>query len=363
MVSRYERIGRSQQHPRRTVKLDARARYALLVALALGAIGFLGFSFLGKGEARPKQGYKAAARRKAKCDPYRLPGRLIVDRPSYFGTRWEPYDDACQPRSIVASLNTSRTDASLAWLRDRTIMILGTRQDRANLEYFCEHANGSMETYLPDNSLTPAIEGSGWANSASFGKDTATAPISCYVERYELLMMAVSHFGLIEEEQDYTVRGWYPPVAAEDRIAAILLPLHANLAKRWQRDLKVDLVELGASVWDALLPEGDDAGITERLGAWINSLQTILIRLAKSFEGSPIVLARSLPRDDSTSMAIDSAMRYTIDAIHKHIKPAISERIILDESGALLSGQRAYSPANAVLWADVILWELHNKVS
>ncbi|GAA6040237.1 hypothetical protein JCM8097_004199 [Rhodosporidiobolus ruineniae] len=266
---------------RRTVALATAAAFALFV---FG--GMVGTSLLSRPGATDWWGVKSAledygvvSAKSTSCEnPYAEFGRVHVDLRTPENNRWLPYDPTCEPPALMADLraaiNKNRTTTGeapplhlplpskrpapnpalpLPWLHGKTVLLFGDHVERNHNKDFCRFAGGKFASIGRDHPLSPPRFVNGideklpGANQENFD---GTRPAVCYVEEYDFMIVSVFHFGLanrVEFEHESLLYDphFYPPVAVDDRLTHIVLPLLDSLNRPHP-----DLIEFSSGFWD-----------------------------------------------------------------------------------------------------------------
>lgn len=173
-------------------------------------------------------------------NPYAEFGRLLVDPNIPEGNRWMPYDVTCAPpplfamfregqphyeglHSLAFPIPTKRFRPEmlpLPWAANRTILLVGDHVERLHVKDFCTFAAGEYAVIGSNHTLSPVpflngIDEKLWRG----GEATASRPAVCFVARYDLMLISVSHYGLanrveFDQESDnnlYASPFFYPP--------------------------------------------------------------------------------------------------------------------------------------------------------
>ncbi|GAA5984878.1 hypothetical protein JCM11641_005449 [Rhodosporidiobolus odoratus] len=291
------------------------------------------------------------------CDnPYAEFGRVHHDKNHPENNRWLPYNPTCVPPALMAelrsALNSSDTDRPLTlplssprpspdtslplpWLQGKTVLLFGDHVERTHNKDFCRFAGGKFATIGKNHPLSPPRFVNGideklpGANQEDFD---GTRPAVCYLEEYDFMLISVFHFGLanrVEFEQESLLYDphFYPPVAVDDRLTRIVVPLLDSLKRPHP-----DLIEFSSGFWDlrhfAALDEmtGKDPYYelsTERLAWYSGRLTHALADLGAVFPNTPL-LWRTLhhtPKFNQTSparvAALDQLSRKVVSALNE----------------------------------------------
>lgn len=232
--------------------------------------------------------------------PYSELGRIMVDHKVPENNRWKPYDSACAPPPLLATLRQAlrtRSDGSqepslltfplpprrpvssklpLPWLHGKTVLLFGDHVERNHNKDFCRFAGGQFATIGRDHPLSPPRFVNGIDEKLA-GSDRenfdASRPSVCYLPEYDFTLVSIFHFGLanrveIERETLLDDPNFYPPgtcysvcsipetgstelihlectVALEDRLTHIVLPILDTLNRT-----QPDLIEFSTGFWD-----------------------------------------------------------------------------------------------------------------
>ncbi|GAA5931754.1 hypothetical protein JCM3775_000034 [Rhodotorula graminis] len=294
-------------------------------------------------------------------NPYAEFGRIHVDKKVPEHNRWIPYDPSCAPPAYMAALRASRNvnatvddepeelelplrgrrasrnpAAPLAWMHGKTVLLFGDHVERNHNKDFCRFAGGKFATIGRDHPLSPPRFVNGidekflpGANQENFD---GTRPSVCYFEDLDFMVVTVFHFGLanrVEFEHESLLQDphFYPPVAVDDRLSHIVMPLLDSLKRT-----KPDLIEVSSGFWDlrhfAALDElsgtdPHDELSPERLSWYSTRLTRALADLGSAFPDTPL-LWRTLhqtPDFKQTSPARVAAL----DQISRKVAAALNE--------------------------------------
>ncbi|GAA5996508.1 uncharacterized protein JCM10292_003016 [Rhodotorula paludigena] len=296
----------------------------------------------------------------ASCEnPYTEFGRIHVDRKVPENNRWLPYDPSCVPPALMATLRAARNvsaasgepehltfplplerpphmpGAPLSWMHGKTVLLFGDHVERNHNKDFCRFVGGKWATIGRDHALSPPRFVNGideklvGSNKENYD---GTRPAVCYLEDYDFMVVSVFHFGLanrVEFEHESLLHdpAFYPPVAVDDRLTHIVLPLLDSLNRT-----RPDLIEFSTGFWDlrhfAALDElaGKDRYgelSTERLAWYSARLTHAFADLGSAFPGAPI-LWRTLhqtPNFNQTSPARVAAL----DQISRKVAATLNE--------------------------------------
>ncbi|ORY89411.1 hypothetical protein BCR35DRAFT_262402 [Leucosporidium creatinivorum] len=250
-----------------------------VMLLLVGAMG--GVALLNRPEAEDWYGVKSKLEEygvkfdHASCaNPYQEFGRIQADQAVPENNRWTPYDPTCSPPELMKALRStiqpSMSDKPLVlplpkqrpalneslplpWLQGRTVVLFGDHVERLHNKDFCRFAGGRFVTISADHPLSPPRFVNGideklpGANQPNFD---SSRPSVCYVEEYDFVLVSVFHFGLanrpeFEREKLLLDPYFYPPVALDDRLSHILLPILRSLDRTHP-----DLIEFSSGFWD-----------------------------------------------------------------------------------------------------------------
>ncbi|GAA5885974.1 hypothetical protein JCM6882_004218 [Rhodosporidiobolus microsporus] len=344
---------------RKNVALATAAAFALFV---FG--GIVGFSLLSRPGAGDLWGVKSVLEdygvpfKHSTCEnPYAEFGRVHVDLSRPENNRWLPYDPTCVPPALMADLrsalnHTANLDAPLhlplpakrpsrdpslplPWLYGKTVLLFGDHVERNHNKDFCRFAGGKFASIGRDHALSPPRFVNGIdekLSGANQENHEGTRPAVCYIEEYDFMILSVFHFGLanrVEFEHESLLYDphFYPPVAVDDRLTHIVLPLLDSLNRPHP-----DLIEFSSGFWDlrhfAALDEltgTDPYGelSTERLAWYSGRLTHALADLGAVFPNTPL-LWRTLhhtPKFNQTSparvAALDQLSRKVVGALNE----------------------------------------------
>ncbi|BGP16395.1 hypothetical protein JCM10213_004048 [Rhodosporidiobolus nylandii] len=293
----------------------------------------------------------------ATCDnPYAESGRMHYDKRRPENNRWLPWDPACVPPPLMAELRSTMNQTAsesplvlplppsrsspdpslpLPWLHGKTVLLFGDHVERNHNKDFCRFAGGKFTTIGRDHPLSPPRFVNGIDEKlpgASQESYDGTRPAVCYLEEYDFIIISVFHFGLanrVEFEHESLLYDphFYPPVAVDDRLTHIVLPLLDTLKRPHP-----DLIEFSSGFWDlrhfAALDElaGQDVYSelsTERLAWYSGRLTHALADLSAVFPHTPL-LWRTLhhtPKFNQTSparvAALDQLSRKVVGAMNE----------------------------------------------
>ncbi|BGO91602.1 hypothetical protein NBRC10512_008049 [Rhodotorula toruloides] len=370
------------------------AAFAALTLFLLG--GIMGLSRLDDPRAKHWWGVKDVLQdyglelsHPSVCEnPYAEFGRISSDSSTPEGNRWLPYDASCVPPPLLATLRSTlkkkptvedsletlefplpkrRTKAkrkSLSWLQGKTVLLFGDHVERNHNKDFCRFAGGKWASIDRDHPLSPPPFVNGIDEKlpgAQQNSSSATRPSVCYLEEYDFMVVSVFHFGLanrVEFEHESLLYNphFYPPVAVDDRLTHIVLPLLDSLNRT-----KPDMIEFSSGFWDlrhfAALDElaGKDVFselTTERLAWYSSRLVHALADLSSVFPDTPL-LWRTLhhtPKFNETSPARVAAL----DQLSRKVVTALNEarnRAGAEERLDLLV-QHRYEEAQAALLVE-----------
>lgn len=226
-----------------------------------------------------------------------------------------------------------------------------------------------------------------------------TRPRVCRIEKYGFTAVNLFTWGLEPKHGGRlyaNASGYYPPAEYTSRVTNVMKPLLTNLAEHYKNPNieKPDLVEMASGFWDLRQwGEEDFAEIEEepssyspiaftdldegRLNWWTKRMKRAVKFVSETFpENQTPILWRSLHHTQrhywvawSRVFQLDQLARYNIEQL-KTQDSILNDRLRIDESGALMLGQEHHyrdvlhvaALPGAVLWADVILWELKRAV-
>lgn len=292
-------------------------------------------------------------------NPFAEFGRIQVDKNVPEHNRWLPYDPACSPPAYMSLLRSSRnvnttteepealelplqgppaprnSDAPLSWLHGKTVLLFGDHVERNHNKDFCRFAGGKFASIGRDHPLSPPRFVNGIDEKFPGGNQEnfdGTRPSVCYFDDLDFMVVSVFHFGLanrVEFEQESLLYDphFYPPVAVDDRLSHIVIPLLDSLKRT-----EPDLIEFSSGFWDlrhfAALDElaGNDPRdelSTERLSWYSSRLTRALADLGSAFPNTPL-LWRTLhqtPDYQQTSPARVAAL----DQISRKVAAALNE--------------------------------------
>ncbi|GAA5850379.1 hypothetical protein JCM8547_001853 [Rhodosporidiobolus lusitaniae] len=342
---------------KRNVALATAAAFSLFV---FG--GIVGFSFLNGPGARDWWGVKSTLERygvpiqHASCEnPFAEFGRMHVDLSRPGQNRWMPYDPTCVPPPLMAQLRstvdrnasespltlplppvnpTPPSELPLPWLHGKTVLLFGDHVERNHNKDFCRFAGGKFASIGKDHPLSPPRFVNGIDEKlpgANQETSDLTRPAVCYIEEYDFMIVSVFHFGLanrVEFEHESLLYDphFYPPVAVDDRLTHIVLPLLDSLKRPHP-----DIIEFSSGFWDlrhfAALDElaGQDPYgelSTERLAWYSGRLTHAIADVSAVFPNTPL-LWRTLhhtPKFAQTSparvAALDQLSRKVVAAMN-----------------------------------------------
>ncbi|KAG0149729.1 hypothetical protein CROQUDRAFT_59013 [Cronartium quercuum f. sp. fusiforme G11] len=226
-----------------------------------------------------------------------------------------------------------------------------------------------------------------------------TRPRVCRIPKYGFTAVNLFTWGLDPKEGGRLYAnssGYYPPAEYTSRVENVLVPLLTNLAEHFDSPniVQPDLIEMSSGFWDlrqwseedfkAIGREPDSwspLAFTDldekRLDWWTSRMMRAVKMVSNTFpEVDTPILWRSLHHTKrhfwvafSRVFQIDELARYNLEVLKKE-DPVLKERLRIDETGALMLGQEHHfrdvlhvaALPGAVLWADVILWELRRAV-
>ncbi|GAA5959159.1 hypothetical protein JCM3765_005091 [Sporobolomyces pararoseus] len=210
-------------------------------------------------------------------NPYSELGRLAVDLKVPEKNRWKPYDSTCTPppflailrKALRAKTSSDEEPATLAfplprrmstipslplpWLQGKTVLLFGDQVERNHNKDLCRFAGGQFATIGRDDPLSPPRFVNGIDEKlpgASQENSDSSRPAVCYIAEYDFALISVFHYGLvnrveIERENLLEDPNFYPPVALEDRLTHIVLPILDTLNRT-----QPDLIEFSTGLWD-----------------------------------------------------------------------------------------------------------------
>jgi hypothetical protein len=209
---------------------------------------------------------------KGPCEPYFTHGTLAIDHVDPDGTRWMPFDTsyrACIPPAYFRQLRHGR-DASLGWLRNRTVLIIGDLTDRSHVEEFCTLLGYEAEIVRQDHPLAPpttALRGAMRPDRIEHRAGPAsTLPRICRVPEYGLTVRMPESglwrcsrgvfqiastvvYGLDEEDYWAGTELYTAPGLLEHRMTDVIKPFATALAKSLGQ-AGPDLVEFHSGSYD-----------------------------------------------------------------------------------------------------------------
>ncbi|BGP48289.1 hypothetical protein JCM10450v2_004161 [Rhodotorula kratochvilovae] len=341
---------------------------ALTAAVTLFLLGgIFGLSMLAKPGRRGWWGVKevledlgVASFEHTACEnPYAEFGRIHVDKKIPENNRWLPYDPTCSPPAFMSTLRSSRgvnattgepakldlplrgppsprrPGAPLSWMYGKTVLLFGDHVERNHNKDFCRFAGGKFASIGRDHPLSPPRFVNGideklpGANQENFD---GTRPSVCYLEDYDFMVVSVFHFGLanrVEFEHESLLYDphFYPPVAVDDRLSHIVMPLLDSLNRP-----RPDLIEFSSGFWDlrhfAALDElagKDPYGelSTERLSWYSTRLTHALADLGSAFPHAPI-LWRTLHQTPSFNQTAPARVA-ALDQISRKVATALND--------------------------------------
>ncbi|GAA6060106.1 hypothetical protein JCM10212_003514 [Sporobolomyces blumeae] len=307
-------------------------------------------------------------------NPYAELGRIQVDLKTPENNRWRPYDPACRPPALMATLRKvikfSKADPEpltfplpprkptnpsmpLSWLQGKTVLLFGDHVERNHNKDFCRFAGGKFATIGRDHPLSPPRFVNGideklpGANQENYD---GSRPAVCYIAEYDFTVVSVFHFGLanrVEFEHESLLYDphFYPPVAVEDRLTHIVLPILDSLNRT-----RPDLIEFSSGFWDLRHFTALDelAGIdpwteltADRLSWYSERLTRAFADLADVFPQTPL-LWRSMhqtPEYANTPPARVAAL----DALSRKVVAYLNESRTVGDAKARL---------DLLLWSD-----------
>ncbi|GAA6001300.1 hypothetical protein JCM10207_006597 [Rhodosporidiobolus poonsookiae] len=394
--------------PKRKAWYKDRRMMALATAAAFSLFvfgGIVGFSLLSRPGATDWWGVKGVLEdygvyKASSCEnPYSEFGRMHVDLGAPENNRWIPYDPTCVPPALMAELrhtmnkSTSAVDAPLAlpppaksnlpnpdrplpWLYGKTVLLFGDHVERNHNKDFCRFAGGKFVSIGRDHPLSPPRFVNGIDEKlpgANQENHDGTRPAVCYLEEYDFMIISVFHFGLanrVEFEHESLLYDphFYPPVAVDDRLTHIVLPLLDSLKRPHP-----DLIEFSSGFWDlrhfAALDElsnQDPYGelSTERLAWYSGRLTHALADVGAVFPNTPL-LWRTLhhtPKFNQTSparvAALDQLSRTVVSALNEARNRAEARHkleLLVQQPGGtrdryLVEREKAEAAASAQSW-------------
>lgn len=256
--------------------------------------------------------------------PYSLEGEVVHDPNDYERLRWQPAETECTPPTLMDSLRQSNKnpaafetplklplppqalhkvdlDLPFPWLHRQTILLFGDHVDRSHVRDFCRLAGGQFASISKDHPLSPPPFANGIdERETRHGGEVleAARPAACWVERYDLTLVTVHHWGLsnrveFEWENLYSDPHFYSPVALPDRLHHIVIPLLSSINRPTP-----SIMTLASGLWDLrhfreldnVLRLSHDAPLSEERLAWYNTrLRAALTSLALAFPKTPLL--------------------------------------------------------------------------
>ncbi|EGG08822.1 uncharacterized protein MELLADRAFT_84382 [Melampsora larici-populina 98AG31] len=229
-----------------------------------------------------------------------------------------------------------------------------------------------------------------------------TRPRVCRIEKYGFTAVNLFTWGLEPKNGGRiyaNISGYYPPAEYTSRVTNIMKPLLTNLAEHYKNPNieKPDLIEMASGFWDLRQWGEEDFEESEeepnsyspiaftdldqgRLNWWSTRMKRAVRFVSQNFpENQTPILWRSLHHTQrhywvafNRVFQLDQLARYNIQQL-KSQDSVLKDRLRVDESGyvgALMLGQEHHfrdvlhlaALPGAVLWADIILWELKRAV-
>ncbi|KAI5480771.1 hypothetical protein MNV49_007177 [Pseudohyphozyma bogoriensis] len=285
-------------------------------------------------------------------NPYQEYGRMSVDLKVPENNKWVPYTPTCVPPALMAALRVTAPskppplklptphrspspDLPLAsWLHGKTVLLFGDHIERLHNKDFCEFAGGAFTSIGRDHPLSPAPFLNGIDEKHNPGNTSTSEearPAVCYVEQYDFMIVNVFHYGLanrVEFEHESLLKdeAFYPPVAVQDRLSAIVHPLLASLKRT------PDLVEFSSGFWDlrhftALDKQQNidpfSALAVDRLQWYSDRLTKALTEVSQQFPDTPLLWRALHHPPKSTNMpfsrvaALDQLGRKVVANLNK----------------------------------------------
>ncbi|PLW55157.1 hypothetical protein PCANC_05281 [Puccinia coronata f. sp. avenae] len=253
------------------------------------------------------------------CNPFQQKGFVHYNRTDPGDNTWRPYRPDCPPSNLFEKLKqdlhspANPFDESdhdeFAWLRNRTVVLIGDSIDRYHNVDFCnvlswEPGSTEEDPIIPENRPTrsyyigadsplspppwhfhpedPLMPPADWPadehelfafqtpiwDSGKINANT-TRPRICEIPKYGFTLISLFTWGLDPKEGGRlyaNISGYFPPAEYTSRIDNILKPVLENLASHTNNTLitKPDLVEMCSGYWDLRQWEEEDKKIVEK---------------------------------------------------------------------------------------------------
>ncbi|GAA5864751.1 hypothetical protein JCM8547_008297 [Rhodosporidiobolus lusitaniae] len=243
------------------------------------------------------------------CNPFKEPGRLLVDTENKLNNVWKPYEEECAPsqlmQGIIKSIEAAKSKPSgfrhkgplrahdttmrrevdadgspfFPWLVNATILLQGDSMERLHNSDLCDLIGGQMHNINPKHPASPPIyrkpmptvlgpDGQETAESIKAKEDRRaledswearenswyfTRPWVCDIAAYNTTIINTFLWGMEDMEDAYQTEDFYHgPSTWRQRFHHITLPMLDNLAILMNRPQirKPDLIEVSAGYWD-----------------------------------------------------------------------------------------------------------------
>ncbi|KAA1112052.1 hypothetical protein PGT21_021189 [Puccinia graminis f. sp. tritici] len=258
-------------------------------------------------------------KKEEECNPFHEKGFLHYNASEPGDNTWRPYAPDCKPSNLFQKLkqdlhSTRETFGAsekdeFAWLRNRTVVLIGDSIDRWHNVDFCNvlswepgsterdpiiSENRPTKTYYvgadsplspppwhfhPEDPLKPPED---WPEDehelfkfqtpiwdAGQINANTTRPRVCEIPKYGFRVVSLFSWGLDPKEGGRlyaNISGYFPPAEYTSRIDHILKPILENLATQSNNTLvtKPDLIEMSSGFWDLRQWAEEDKKIMEK---------------------------------------------------------------------------------------------------
>ncbi|GAA6063029.1 hypothetical protein JCM10212_001008 [Sporobolomyces blumeae] len=217
------------------------------------------------------------------CDPFAEPGYLHVDDASPLSTRWIPFSDSCEPAPDWIATIARRDVAHLAWLANRTVLVLGDSVDRNGLHHMAEMLGLPRYCVPYDDFANKGHVPPGW--------DERGIPWVIEVPFLNTYFTNGFFYGLDDEDNFRQQPDWHPPGKAEDRIDQ-LFKVHAS-----QLPHPPSFISIHSGLWDlAFFGRQDRVSHTSteepfthgRVEWWQRRMKDVLRHVNETWPGVPV---------------------------------------------------------------------------
>ncbi|KAL8290289.1 hypothetical protein RQP46_003228 [Phenoliferia psychrophenolica] len=265
-------------------------------------------------------------------------------------------------------------------LRDRTVLIFGDSVDRDHNEDFCGFVAGDYEMIGGAHPLAPPypkgeeLPADGYRDYISgqqmWPDNPQSRPYICHVPSLNLRFINVFQWGFFDYDLNW-IRNhphFYPPLNPEDRFDQVVVPLLANIAKKYGTSAVPDIITISPSYWNMGMAN-DTAWMAPRI-------EQVIRKLASGWSDAaekPMILWKSPHRMKTYDMDAITLVE-SFNQIGSPEVEDLSSRLRIDEWGQLMLGQEMHFKDHlhplplpgSFLWGNMMLDKLtmlgHRKI-